>query len=83
MAVRGYVLVLAEVGRSRVIAEAIAKLNCPDTRILSVDVVTGPFDVIALLEATDLDVLANCVTEGIHRIDGVQRTTTCLTVSIP
>lgn len=82
MAVRGYVLIEAEVGKAKAVAEAVAKLNRDDANIISVDTVTGPYDVIAQVEAEDLDRLGNCITDGIQRVDGVQRTTTCLAVRL-
>jgi len=53
-----------------------------DSRVVSVDAVTGPFDVIALLESDDLDKVGRAITEGIQQVDGVQRTTTCLVVQL-
>jgi len=44
--------------------------------------VTGPFDVIVLIEAEDLDRLGWAVSERIQRAEGVQRTTTCLLLSL-
>jgi DNA-binding Lrp family transcriptional regulator len=82
MAVRGYVLIEAEVGKAKSVAEAVARLNRNDAQIVSVDTVTGPFDVIAQLEAQDLDNLGNCITDGIQQVEGVQRTTTCLAVRL-
>jgi DNA-binding Lrp family transcriptional regulator len=82
MAVRGYVLIEAEVGKAKAVGEAVQALTHPDARVLSVDTVTGPFDVIVQLEADDLDRLGNCITDGIQRVDGVQRTTTCLAVKL-
>lgn len=82
MAVRGYVLIEAEVGKAKAVAEAISKMTHSDARVLAVDTVTGPFDVIVQLEADDLDRLGNAITEGIQRADGVQRTTTCLVVKL-
>jgi DNA-binding Lrp family transcriptional regulator len=64
------------------VAEGVQKLNLAEARVISVDAVTGPFDVIALLEADDLDRLGRAVTEGIQQVDGVQRTTTCLVVRL-
>ena len=82
MSVRGYVLIEAEVGRSKSVGEAVAKLKHPDARVLGVDTVTGPYDVIVQMDADDLDKLGNCITEGIQSIEGVQRTTTCLAVKL-
>ena len=82
MAVRGYVLIEAEVGRSKSVGESVLKLTHADAKVVGVDTVTGPYDVIVQMEADDLDKLGNCITEGIQRIDGVQRTTTCLAVRL-
>jgi DNA-binding Lrp family transcriptional regulator len=80
MAVHGYVLIEAEVGRARAISESISKLSNTDARVVAVDTVTGPFDVIVQLEADDLDRLGRCITDVLQHVDGVERTTTCLAV---
>ena len=82
MSVRGYVLIEAEVGKAKSVGEAVTSLSHPDAKVLSVDTVTGPFDVIVQLEADDLDRLGNCITDGLQRVAGVQRTTTCLAVKL-
>ncbi len=82
MAVHGYVLIESEVGKARSVGEAVQALAHADAKVTSVDTVTGPYDVIVQLEADDLDKLGNCITDGIQRVDGVQRTTTCLAVRL-
>jgi len=82
MAFRAYVLIEAEVGHAKGVGEACRKLNHKDARVTSVDTVTGPYDVIVQMEADDLDRLGNAITEGLQRIEGVQRTTTCLAVRL-
>jgi DNA-binding Lrp family transcriptional regulator len=82
MAFRGYILIETEVGHARAVGDAIAGFSHPDARVTSVDTVTGPFDVIVTMEADDLDKLGNAIGEGIQRIEGVQRTTTCLAVRL-
>ncbi len=82
MAVRGYVLIEGEVGKAKSVGEAVKALTRPDAQVVSVDTVTGPYDVIVQLEADDLDKLGNCITDGIQRVEGVQRTTTCLVVKL-
>jgi len=79
---RAYVLIEAAVGKTDAVGEGVKKLDFREAKVLSVDVVTGPFDVIALLESDDLDKLGRAITEGIQRVDGVQRTTTCLVVKL-
>ncbi len=82
MPVRGYVLIEAEVGKAKSVGELATKLRHADAKVISVDTVTGPFDVIVQLEADDLDRLGNCITDGLQRLEGVQRTTTCLAVKL-
>ena len=82
MSVRGYVLIEGEVGKAKSVGEKVTALRHPDAKVLAVDTVTGPFDVIVQLEADDLDRLGNCITDGIQRVEGVQRTTTCLSVKL-
>jgi DNA-binding Lrp family transcriptional regulator len=82
MTVHSYVLIEAEVGRSKSVGDAVLKLRHPDAKVTSVHTVTGPYDVIVQMEADDLDKLGNCITDGIQHIEGVQRTTTCLAVKL-
>ncbi len=79
---RAYVLIESAVGKAKGVAEGVQRLNFPDAKIVSVDAVTGPFDVIALLESDDLDKVGRAITDGIQQVDGVQRTTTCLVVML-
>ena len=79
---RAYVLVEAAVGKAKVVYDTVRQLQIPEAQIVSADVVTGPFDVIVLIEAEDLDRLGWAVSERIQRAEGVQRTTTCLLLSL-
>jgi len=82
MSIRGYVLVETEVGRTEAVGSAIRNLDSAFATVSTVDTVTGPFDVIVQLEAGDLDQLGKCITEDVQSIEGVQRTTTCLAISL-
>lgn len=79
---RAYVLIESAVGQASQVAEGVQSLSFPDAKVVAVDAVTGPFDVIALLESDDLDKLGRAITDGIQQVDGVQRTTTCLVVRL-
>ena len=78
MATRAYVLIEAAVGNAKAVAERISGMSSPNARIVAADSVTGPYDVIAIVEADDLGHLGTAITDGIQRVDGVRRTTTCL-----
>ena len=82
MSIRGYILIETEVGRTEAVGSAVRSLSSNYAKVNAVDTVTGPFDVIVQLEADDLDQLGKCITSDIQGIDGVQRTTTCLAISL-
>ena len=82
MSIRGYVLVETEVGRTQAVGDAIRNITPTLATITAVDTVTGPFDVIVQLEADDLDKLGKSITQDLQSLDGVQRTTTCLSVNL-
>ncbi len=79
---RAYVLIESAVGKANAVGDGVRKLQLKDAEVISVDAVTGPYDVIALLESDDLDTLGQAITDGIQRVDGVQRTNTCLVVKL-
>ncbi len=82
MSTRGYILIETEVGRTQAVGGAVRDLRSDKAKVTAVDTVTGPYDVIVQLEADDLDQLGKCITDDIQSIEGVQRTTTCLAVSL-
>lgn len=80
MAVNAYVLIETEVGSSRAVAARLSEMarNGHSGQLSEINTVTGPYDVIAKITHDDLDSVGKLVTDGIQKIDGVQRTTTCL-----
>jgi DNA-binding Lrp family transcriptional regulator len=76
MTTRAYLLVETAVGKTREVAGTLKGLE----GIESVDVVTGPYDIIAVIGAVDMTVVGNLVTGHIHTVPGVVRTVTCVAV---
>jgi DNA-binding Lrp family transcriptional regulator len=76
MAAKAYVLIETAVGRNKDVANAMQKLK----GIKSVDTVTGPYDIIAILEGESLNDIGDLVTGKIHPIAGISRTVTCLAI---
>ena len=75
MDTRAYILIETQVGKSRQIAEALRTFD----RVQFADVITGSFDVIALIEAPDMAAVADLVTGQVQGLKGVLRTITCVT----
>ena len=79
---RSYVLIEAAVGKANDIARGILEANFTDATLVSVEAVTGPFDVIARSSPTISTSLAARSPTASSSVDGVQRTTTCLVVRL-
>ena len=76
MATKAYLLVETAVGKTRDVAATLKDL----AGVESVDVVTGPYDIIATISGEDMSVVGSVVTEKIHTVTGVVRTVTCVAV---
>lgn len=74
--VQAYILVQTEVGKSSTVAKAIAAVS----GVTSAEDVTGPYDVIARIEASSVDELGREVIARIQSIPHITRTTTCTVV---
>ena len=76
MPTKAYILIETAVGKSRNVAGELRGL----TGVETVDPVTGPYDIIAVVAAPDLNAVGDLVTSQIHTISGIVRTVTCLSV---
>ena len=76
MPTRAFILIETAVGRSRGVAEELRAL----LGVENVDPVTGPYDIITVVSAGDLNAVGDLVTSQIHTIGGIVRTVTCLSV---
>ncbi len=63
-------------GKTTAVSDALLALPA----IVTVDAVTGPYDIIAVVDAADLTAVGNLVTSDIHTIGGIVRTVTCLSM---
>ena len=74
MAAKAFVLIETVVGRNKAVVAALKQIE----RVKSVDTVTGPYDVIAVVEGEALNDIGTLATAKIHPIAGISRTVTCL-----
>ena len=73
---KAFVLIETAVGKTKEVVASLKQVK----GIKSVDTVTGPYDVIAVIEADTLSDIGDLITGKIHAINGISRTVTCLTV---
>jgi DNA-binding Lrp family transcriptional regulator len=76
--VQAYILVQTEVGKARDVAAAISGID----GIVRVDPVTGPYDVIVLSEARNVDELGKMIVSQVQLVSGITRTLTCSVVHL-
>jgi DNA-binding Lrp family transcriptional regulator len=76
MTAKAYVLIETAVGRTKEVTSAIERIE----GVQAVDPVTGPYDIIAIMEGENLSNIGDLVTGKIHPIPGIARTVTCLAI---
>lgn len=79
MATRAFILIETAVGKTRDVVTSLRQVKGMKT----VEAVTGPYDVVAVIEAADLNSVGETVTQNVHTVPGIVRTITCLVVPIP
>lgn len=76
MATKAYILIETAVGKTRNVVAALKALE----GVKAADPVTGPYDVILVVETEELNAIGHLVDVNIHGIPGVARTITCLRI---
>jgi DNA-binding Lrp family transcriptional regulator len=75
---KAFVLIETAVGKNK---EVVAHLSRMDG-VKSVDTVTGPYDIIAIVEGDSLNEIGDLITGKIHPVSGINRTVTCLAIKV-
>ena len=78
MPTTAYVLIDAAADKAKNALKAITKI--PGVKMAHA--VTGPYDIIAFVEASDVDALGRVVLSKIRTITGVTKTLTCVAIDI-
>ena len=75
----GYVLIRIDEKASRELHAIVKKIQAINDVKLA-HAVTGPYDIIAYVEADNIRALGQAVTNGIRPIEGIKETNTCVSV---
>ena len=78
MATKAYVLIETAVGKTKDVLQSLQQVK----GIREADAVTGEYDIVAVIEAENLNSIGELVTGNIHTVGGIQRTTTYLAVNV-
>ena len=69
-------LIEAQVGKTKQAVEAIRNIQ----GVLSVNVVTGPYDAIAVIQTETVNNFEDLVVGKLHLLTGISRTVTCIVI---
>lgn len=73
-----YILISVSVGKARQVFESLNGIE----EITQADAVSGPYDIIARIEAFDFNAIGKLILDKIQTIDGVVDTITCHVISM-
>lgn len=77
MKTKAYILIETSVGSTAQVAESLKQIE----EMEAVDMVTGPFDIIAVVEADNLMDIGGIVSKQMHKVSGIVKTITSLAVT--
>ena len=77
MSTKAYILIETRAGTLLDVSDTLSSLP----GIEMVDTITGPYDVIAMVEVSDLYAVGQIVNGEIHGINGVVRTMICVVIN--
>ncbi len=78
MALKAYILINTQIGKTAEVAREIQKM--PEVKHL--DIIMGPYDIIAEVETKDHDTLSEIVLKKLQSIQYIQHTMTCPVVKL-
>jgi DNA-binding Lrp family transcriptional regulator len=76
MAISAYVFIECTAGAAREVAQQVSRIK----GVIRANATTGPYDVIALVEAAEINVLGEFIVTKIQSLSGVLRTQTNVVV---
>ncbi len=76
MSTRAYILIETVAGTGRDVASELSRMS----GVIEVAQITGPYDVVAVLETEDLVAMGDLTTGSIHAIRGIVKTQTCIVI---
>ena len=76
MTAKAFVLIETAVGKNKDVVDQLSQMK----GVKSVDTVTGPYDIIAIVEGESLNDIGDLITGKIHPVPGINRTVTCLAI---
>ena len=77
MATTAYIMIETNIGMVKDVANSLRAVR----GVGEVDVVIGPYDIIATISAPDMNSVSELLASEVHKINGVTRTFTCMSLN--
>ena len=77
MATTAYIMIETNIGMVKDVAKSLRAVP----GVGDVDVVIGPYDIIATISADDMNSVSDLLATEVHKINGVTRTFTCMSLN--
>ena len=78
MPMKAYILINTKIGKTSEVAKILSQMP----EVIKIDVIMGPYDIIAEVETEDHDSLSHTVMKQIQAIDAIMHTMTCPVVKM-
>ncbi len=78
MALKAYILINTQIGKTAQVAKTLKEM--PEVK--RIDIIMGPYDIIAEIETEDHNTLSDMVIRKLQAIEYIQHTMTCPVVKI-
>ena len=70
---KAYILINTQIGKTTDVVKELSKME----EVKKLDIIMGPYDIIAEVEAKDHDTLSQMVINRMQRIEAIKHTMTC------
>jgi DNA-binding Lrp family transcriptional regulator len=77
MSTTAYIMIETSVGKVNDVATTLR--STPG--VTTVDIVIGPYDIIATVSAADMNAVSEVLANHVHKVKGVARTLTCISLN--
>jgi len=78
MPLRAYILINTQIGKTAEVAQILSEMP----EVIKLDVIMGPYDIIAQVETLDHDTLSEVVLRKLQNIPYIQHTMTCPVIKL-
>ena len=78
MSLRAYILINTQIGKTAEVAQILSEMP----EVVKLDVIMGPYDIIAQVETQDHDTLSEVVLKKLQNIPYIQHTMTCPVIKL-